>query len=523
MGLSNVSDLTLSGVDTANAANKRKRIKNKNYAIHSTMSTMESSEKVQRSSFRRLAAKAVTSKRFETAVAAVIVLNVVYMCYATNYMIMHPKNPETKELRLISLAFAVVYCLELALKLLAYGERFLHPPDRSWNLFDSALVAQCIFEEFSYWFGFEAPGGRVGFLRALRLGKLVKMLRVVRLMRSMREMRLILVSMLGSLNGMFWSFLLIAAVLCLFSLIFVQACADELIMIERDLSGRRLGGLFDSNTDSNADASDISDRRDLMMKYFKTVQRGMGTLFLAATGGMDYDRPADMLYEVAPMYYGLFCLYIAFFLCVLMNTITALFVETTCANANKDHQYNITAVLEKKEEYVNALSILFEESDLNGDGLVSAEEFRAKMDDPKMRAFAESLHIEIADAAHFFRILAENGTTAVDIKAFVDACVRMKGQALSVDLQDLMMQHKFLSKQQSAFEKGYQNQMQHLIEASSSLRQEMAKVSMVLTGHEGYPIPSGELASPKPGDPAPSGELASPKPGDVLEKLSDCN
>jgi len=279
--------------------------------------------------------------------------------------------------------------------------------------------------------------------------------------------------------------MLIAAVLCLFSLIFVQACADELIMIEEELSGRRLGGIYDSNKNPVADASDMSDRRDLMMKYFKTVQRGMGTLFLAATGGMDYDRPADMLYEVAPMYYCLFCLYIAFFLCVLMNTITALFVETTVANANKDHQYNITAVLEKKEEYVKALSILFEEADLDGDGLVSQEEFRAKMEDPKMKAFAESLDIEITDINMFCRILTEDGARDVDIRNFVEACMRMKGQALSIDVQDLMAQQRKIWQHQSTWEQRYMKHMRHLMEANVAHSQQLTELKQRMVCREG--------------------------------------
>merc|ERR1711970_423080 len=66
------------------------------------------------------------------------------------------------------------------------------------------------------------------------------------------------------------------------------------------------------------------------------------------------------------------------------------------------------------------------------------------MNHPRMRAFAASLGIEIADTNHFFALLSDSGKKAVDLETFVTGCIRMKGQALSVDLQDLLIkQNRF--------------------------------------------------------------------------------
>jgi len=246
----------------------------------------------------------------------------------------------------------------------------------------------------------------------------------------------------------------------LFSLVFVQACADAM-------------------------ADGISaEKADLILRYFATVELGMGTLFLSSTGGIDWEVVANVLADVGSFYYMFFCLYIAFFLCVLMNTITALFVESTFTTANKDHQYNITSVLEKKVEYVESLKLLFAESDLDGDGMVSDKEFRSKIADPKMHAFAESLGIEISDASGFFRILTEGGTTNIDLDAFVDSCIRMKGQAQSIDLQDLIMQHKSAARDHAIFARHVIKHMANMEHKQSTVSEAVSSLQHVMLSAE---------------------------------------
>merc|ERR1719326_367876 len=176
-------------------------------------------------SLRRFAGRLFSSQRFESVIAGIIVVNVVYMGWATNYMIDHPFDPETRGMHVVSLIFCSIYTLEILTRIAAEDLMFLLGQNKKWNLFDSFLVAQSLSEEIFYWFDLRGSMGKVSFLRAFRLAKLAKMLRVIRLMRSMREMRLILFSIMGSMSGMFWSFCLILVVEYMFSLLFVQACA----------------------------------------------------------------------------------------------------------------------------------------------------------------------------------------------------------------------------------------------------------------------------------------------------------
>jgi hypothetical protein len=256
-------------------------------------------------------------------VAAIIIANVAYMGVASNIMASRVEHGQTRFMGWIDMAFSVMYTTELLLRVRAFGLRFILGTDRFWNLFDSFLVAQSIFEMVLFVGNFK-PNGSISFLRALRLTKLIKTLRIIRLMRSMRSLRLILFSIMGFMGGMIWSMFLIATVLYMFSMIFVQAAAGY---------AHEEGSQIDP----------VAQRE--LAKYWTSVQHGMLTLFASSTGGEDWRAVAESLSAIGDLYYGIFCLYVTFYVTVLMNTITAVFVETTLQTAAKDLQFTVQTVL----------------------------------------------------------------------------------------------------------------------------------------------------------------------------------
>merc|ERR1719183_2084415 len=89
--------------------------------------------------------------------------------------------------------------------------------------------------------------------------------------------------------------------------------------------------------------------------------------------------------------------------------------------------------------------------DDDGDGEISYDEFCRHSEIPELQAFVSSMDIDITDAKHFFRIVSCGGKRHVDIQAFVDGCIKMKGMARSMDLLNLLYQHKAASHEQKAF------------------------------------------------------------------------
>merc|ERR1712227_1154455 len=103
------------------------------------------------------------------------------------------------------------------------------------------------------------------------------MLRVVRLVRSFRELRMVLNSILGSMQSMLWPVILIAGIMFVFGMCFVQGTITYLV----------------ENPDRvNSD-----------------VGHSMNTLWMATTGGVDWIILADGLWAMGEVYYFLFLLF----------------------------------------------------------------------------------------------------------------------------------------------------------------------------------------------------------------------
>jgi len=378
----------------------------------------------RRTGCRHWVASLVMHSYFDAATSVVIVCNTVYMGWAADQEIRHSLSKQTSgaqgEAGAIEIAFTTFYTLELALKLYAFGSVLVLGRDRMWNIFDMVLVAQCLYEQVVSAIGkVGSGGGNMSFLRALRLLKMAKMLRMIRLVRSMRELRILLYAILGSMQSMIWSLLFLILVLYGFAIIFTQACSQYV-----------------------SDSGTASDTLHEIEQYWSSLTDAMNTLWQASSGGVNWGEVVrPFLRSGDVLTYSVFCFYMVFFMFVIMNTVTSLFVESCLDHANKDTQAVIQAQLERKAQYVNTLRALFSEMDTDGDSFVSLQEFQCCLENPHLLAFVGSLGIEVSDAECCFKLLSGSGLN-VDVDTFVEGCIKMKGDAQSIDMQDALLRLK---------------------------------------------------------------------------------
>ncbi len=129
---------------------------------------------------------------------------------------------------------------------------------------------------------------------------------------------------------------------------------------------------------------------------------------------------------------------------VIVNTLTALFVETSLSNAERDHAKLLKEELNKRDEYVKEVRRLFLWADADGDGELSLEEFQRVLNrhEHDLMIFASSLRVEIDDLETVFNLLSHDGQQKVDVEAFVVGCIRVRGMAKSSDLNALIHEHR---------------------------------------------------------------------------------
>eukprot|EP00747_Dinoflagellata_sp_TGD_P062811 gnl/TRDRNA2_/TRDRNA2_153181_c1_seq1.p1 gnl/TRDRNA2_/TRDRNA2_153181_c1~~gnl/TRDRNA2_/TRDRNA2_153181_c1_seq1.p1 ORF type:complete len:113 (+),score=20.25 gnl/TRDRNA2_/TRDRNA2_153181_c1_seq1:2-340(+) len=90
--------------------------------------------------------------------------------------------------------------------------------------------------------------------------------------------------------------------------------------------------------------------------------------------------------------------------------------------------------------------------DFTNTGSLDWGEFITFMEHPTVRGYLMTLGIEVRDAELFFDILADlSDTGEVDVIAFAEGCLCMKGPAKAMDIQCLAFQVKMIHENQLRF------------------------------------------------------------------------
>merc|ERR1712032_1750468 len=106
--------------------------------------------------------------------------------------------------------------------------------------------------------------------------------------------------------------------------------------------------------------------------------------------------------------------------------------------------------IEEELHIENDLRRLLIEADQDQSGRISEQEFESAVDVGKLTNYLDMLGFKSDDLLAFFkRVASQNEDGKVDIDSFVLGCMRMKGNASSFEMKDMMMEQKIIRSQLS--------------------------------------------------------------------------
>jgi len=386
-------------------------------------------------------ARFVDSHLFEAICSAVILANAVLAVFAANHDMEHLGEAQPLFITSMEATFVSWYTLEILLKIAVHGFYFFVGKFWRWNIFDTFLVVLALYDQILSSVGGMDPS----FMRTMRVLKVAKISRMVRLLRFFSELRLILNSLMGSLNSLFWSFCMLLLIFYIFALVLLNNTAGYL---EEEVQ-----------TETQDDA-----QIQAVKNILGSVQRTMLTLYMTATGGDDWAVFYSVIESTGSFNAVVFIAYIGFIEIAVMNILTGLFVESAMKLAQPDHASRALEVCRAENAQHRQLMRLCEELDKGGSGTLTKQEFSKNMKDGKLKYFLASLGLDIRDAERFFELL-EDTSSEIDIGLFVDACMKLKGAATSIDLQGLALNTVQLQHLQIQFEQNVMYRLDELMQA----------------------------------------------------------
>jgi hypothetical protein len=366
---------------------------------------------------------------FDHHCTLVIVLNAITTFFDTNWQVLNWAQDSTFY-DAVDIVFVIFYTIELALKLALHRWYFFWNDDMAWNWFDVVLVCSGIYDGFLLLLPLSSGGSLdLVFLRILRLLKMAKILRVFRLIRALSVLRLMLNSLLGSLSSLFWSIVMMVIFFFMFALVFVQNTANFLADHADSLSNEGI---------------------ETLVSEFGSVQKAMLGLFMALTGGNDWGYWYEILQPMGSLSAMLYLFYVAFSQIAMMNILTGIFVENALTLAVPDRQAMFSEEIRRYNSQILELEDIVRKMDANNDSFLTLEEFKKGMADESpqgLRTYLGSQGIHEADAEQFYQMLvAAHFGQKVGISSFVGGCMKLAGNAQSLDLQALIMEMKIMHK-----------------------------------------------------------------------------
>eukprot|EP00927_Polykrikos_kofoidii_P064727 TRINITY_DN6022_c0_g1_i5.p1 TRINITY_DN6022_c0_g1~~TRINITY_DN6022_c0_g1_i5.p1 ORF type:complete len:595 (+),score=74.66 TRINITY_DN6022_c0_g1_i5:170-1954(+) len=315
-------------------------------------------------------------------------------------------------LRVIRVAFAIVFFVELACNLWVERKKMFSSVNRVWLGLDTLVVVlelgDLVMEEISQGEVKELPDMSV--FRITRLVKALRLFRMFKALRFARGMRLIVLAIMSSLFQLFWALGLLLCIIYGFAVVFATTITDVISS----------SGSFNGRSD--------------LIEWWGSLSQTSLTLFLSVSGGVNWITPFQAL-ECSFWLQALFIAYLSFIVFAVLNVVTGVFCNNAVEMASRDPEMIIGAKMEGEENYIRDLHMLFHRVNKSGSSAVLFDELEESFKDPWIKAYLSHLEIEVDDAFSFFRLLDKDRNYDIDVTEFVDGCMKIRGNATALDMQ----------------------------------------------------------------------------------------
>lgn len=422
------------------------------------------------------AQRIVDHPAFDIFFALAVIANSVFIGVEVQILLDNYGKPPDVAVQVVRDVFVGLFFIELLLRILADGFQQYWGGDWMWMWLDTIVVLSSLWElgvDIAYYLQDEsavenaALAGVTGFkaFRIIRITRIVKTVRILRVFRFVMAFRTLITSILHTIQSLCWALLLLVLIMYVFAVLFTQAVN---------------GYILDGNPLSAAD-------HEASRAYFSSVADTMLSLFMSVSGGVSWEEVISPLKAIGVIWVFAFLVYMSFTYFAVLNVVTAVFCQKAMDNAQNDHVAVVQSMLANKEAHLKRMSALF--SQLGADeegGVITFAMFEEKINSPAVKAYFETLGLDIWDAWSFFKLLDLDGGGAVELEEFFRGCLRLRGQARSIDIGTVMHDQRWLIRSQSQFQGYVESQLKALSEQLS-----------MLTGRR-YKMPERKEHSPRP-------------------------
>merc|ERR1712032_1053902 len=144
-------------------------------------------------------------------------------------------------------------------------------------------------------------------------------------------------------------------------------------------------------------------------------------------------------------YMAVFYFYVAFSIFVMLNVISAIFIDSTMQRSKSDRDFVVHQEMSGRREFMHNMEVLFDELDPLGTGKIGMIDFQKYIMDPKANAYFRAIDLNVFKVKRLFQLMDVNHSGDIDRDEFTRGCSRLKGDAKELDLAILQYEVDKLS------------------------------------------------------------------------------
>lgn len=396
---------------------------------------------------KAFAKRLVSSHMFVYAVTSVIVFNLVVLGIEVEASTHLGISDIPTWFGLCNGIVVGLFTLELSVNLYAQGfSSFFCGRERWRNLFDLLIIVLSLLETvLDLWAAAEAANSgnqalspsQLRFARSIRLARALRGIRVMRLLRYVSALRTLVLSIMSSMASLMWTLVLLLLLFYSFGVLFTQMVTDEC----------RFQAIMRTEDPNSVPSCLNTDEQGNLIywNYWDSISTSMLTLFMATTGGIDWDVALKPLGEISVFAGGCLVVYVIITFFAIVNVITGVFVTTAMETTSADKDLAVMKQLQKHQAQVEDLKALF--SEISGgerNEEVSIDQFKAAMSIPKFAAFLQSMGIstDLEDVGVLFKLLDADASGLVELDEFIKGCLNLHGTAKGLQLARMSYENK---------------------------------------------------------------------------------
>lgn len=246
-------------------------------------------------------------------------------------------------------------------------------------------------------------------------------------------LRTLISSIIYTLKSLVWAMILLCLIVYVFAVLFTQAAGDFLL-----LDGATL----------LEPAPEMSTSKT---HFFGSLQTSMLALFMSIAGGVSWMEVVGELQLLSTGWVFVFIFYIAFTYFAVLNVVTGVFCQSAIDSAQNDQTLVLQSIQAEKQANIEKITNLFKAIDIEETGVITYKMLEDQVNSPEVQTYFEAIGLDVWDAWSFFKLLDSDGGGAVELNEFLMGCLRLRGQARSMDLIRVMRDQAWLLSQQSRF------------------------------------------------------------------------